>query len=167
MTNFLFFFCKLVKMTIETDRFHWLKSSDKNLKSHPKQFWKYVSQFRKKNADLLHLEINGILTNKPGDIAEASSKNFQLIYSSSYPGTSPFSNKSMEALSFASLSNLDVHSGTKRLPPIKSVGLHRIRTFGINSCSEIFVPILKFIFILAYLRILSQLVEARSYCTCF
>jgi hypothetical protein len=42
------YYRKLVKATAKTDGFRWLQSVDKNLKSHPKQFWKYVSQFRKK-----------------------------------------------------------------------------------------------------------------------
>jgi hypothetical protein len=51
------FYWKLVKTTIETDRFHWLKSINKHLKSHPKHFWKYVSQFRKNSTDLIHLDV--------------------------------------------------------------------------------------------------------------
>jgi hypothetical protein len=39
---------KLVKSTIKSDRSRWLKSIDENLKSHPQQFWKYVSQYREK-----------------------------------------------------------------------------------------------------------------------
>jgi hypothetical protein len=54
------FYRKLVKTTIKTEGFGWLKSVDENLKSHPKQFWKYVSQFRKKNTDLIEIEIDGI-----------------------------------------------------------------------------------------------------------
>jgi hypothetical protein len=34
-------------------------------KSRSEQFWKYISQFRKTNTDLMHLEINGVLINKP------------------------------------------------------------------------------------------------------
>jgi hypothetical protein len=39
-----FSFCrKLVKATIKSERIRWLKSIDDNLKSQPKQFWKYVA----------------------------------------------------------------------------------------------------------------------------
>jgi hypothetical protein len=41
------FHLKLVKATIKTGRFRWLKSADENIKPHPKQFWKYVPQFSK------------------------------------------------------------------------------------------------------------------------
>jgi hypothetical protein len=61
---------KSVKTTIKPDRVRCLKSADENLKCHPKQFWKYVSQFRKKNTDLLHHDMDG---NKPRDIAETFS----------------------------------------------------------------------------------------------
>jgi hypothetical protein len=36
------FYRKLVKRTIKSDRFRWLKSVDENLKFHPQQFWMYV-----------------------------------------------------------------------------------------------------------------------------
>jgi hypothetical protein len=39
-------------------------------------------------------EINGILINKPRDIAEAFSKRFKSVYSSSCPGTFAFINQS-------------------------------------------------------------------------
>jgi hypothetical protein len=50
------FYHKLVKETTKNNRFRWLKSVEENPKSHSKQFWKYVSQFRKINTDLIHLE---------------------------------------------------------------------------------------------------------------
>jgi hypothetical protein len=78
------YYRKLVKATVKTDRFRWLKSIDENLKSHPKQFWKYVSQFRRRT-DLVHLDVGCVVLNKPRDIAEAFSKHFQSVYSSSCP----------------------------------------------------------------------------------
>jgi hypothetical protein len=64
------FYRKLVTATIKP---HFV---NKNLKSHPKQFWEYESQFRKTNTGLIHFEINYIPIDKPRDIAEAFSKNF-------------------------------------------------------------------------------------------
>jgi hypothetical protein len=52
------FYHKLVKTTIKTENFRWLKSVDENLKFHPKQFWQYVSQFRKTNTGLKHRHSN-------------------------------------------------------------------------------------------------------------
>jgi hypothetical protein len=37
------FYRKLVKATIKSDRLRWLRSTDDNLKSQSKQFWKYVT----------------------------------------------------------------------------------------------------------------------------
>jgi hypothetical protein len=109
------FHCKLIKTTIKTDRFRWLKSVDENLKSHPKQFWKYVSQFRKRNTCLIYtyFEINDIPKSKPHDIAEALSKYFQSVYISCCSETFPFTNQSTEVLSSAPVSNSDVHNATK------------------------------------------------------
>jgi hypothetical protein len=44
------------------------------------------------------------------------------------------------------VSNSDVQNAVKRLRPLKSVGLDGIPSFVINDCSEIFVPVLRFIF---------------------
>jgi hypothetical protein len=140
------FYRKLVKTTIKTDRFRWLKSVDENLKSHPKQFWKYVSQFRKKNTDLIHLEISGTLINKPRDVGEAFATHFQSVYGSSCSGTFPFINQSTDVLPLAPISNSDVPNAIKRLRSTKSVGLDGISSFIIKGCSDIFVPVLKFIF---------------------
>jgi hypothetical protein len=67
------FYQKWVKTTINTDRSRWLKSINENLKSHPNQFWKSVSQFRENNTDVTHLDIDGVALNKPHDIADAFS----------------------------------------------------------------------------------------------
>jgi hypothetical protein len=49
----------------------------------------FLSQFRKKNTDLIHFDIDGVSLNKPRDIAETFSKHFQSVYSSSCSGTFP------------------------------------------------------------------------------
>jgi hypothetical protein len=41
------FYRNLAKATIKSDRFRWFKSVDDNLKSQPKEFWKYVTSYRK------------------------------------------------------------------------------------------------------------------------
>jgi hypothetical protein len=54
-------YSKLMKATVKSNSLEWLKCIDKNLKSHPKHFWKYVSQCRKKDADFRdHSEDQGI-----------------------------------------------------------------------------------------------------------
>jgi hypothetical protein len=75
----------------------------------------FFPKFRKTNAGLIHLEINGILLNKPPDIAEAFSKLFQSVCSSYFPGTFPSINQFKEVLSLAPISNPDVHITIKRL----------------------------------------------------
>jgi hypothetical protein len=140
------YYRKLVKAIAKTDRFRWLQSVDENLKSHPRQFWKYVSQFRKKSADLIHLDMDGVVLNEPRDIAEAFSKHFQSVYSSSCYGTSSSLNPDAENLHVAPVLNSDVQNAIKRLRPSKSVGLDGIPSFVIKGCCEIFVAVLRFIF---------------------
>jgi hypothetical protein len=76
----LSFYRKLVKTTIKSDRTRWLHSVDENLKSHPQQFWKYVSQYRKKHSDATNLDVYGVLLQNPRDIAEAFSEHFRSVY---------------------------------------------------------------------------------------
>jgi hypothetical protein len=53
----VFYYRKLVKMTSKTDRLLWLKSIDDNVKTKPKEFWKYVFEF-KKNDHITELRID-------------------------------------------------------------------------------------------------------------
>jgi hypothetical protein len=101
------YYRKLVKATVKADRFHWLQTVDENLKSHPKQFWKNVSQIRKKSADLTHLDMDGVVLNKPRDIAEALLSIWFIVSSSCY-GTSSSVNQRAENLHLAPVSNSDV-----------------------------------------------------------
>jgi hypothetical protein len=58
-----------------------------------------MSQFRKTNTDLMHLEIDGIIINNLRDFAEAFSKRFHPVYSNSCPGTFPFIDQCTKVLS--------------------------------------------------------------------
>jgi hypothetical protein len=52
----------------------------------------------------------------------------------------------------------------KRLGPTKSVEIDGVPSFVLKGCCEIFVPALKFVFILTYIsEYFSELVEAGSY----
>jgi hypothetical protein len=88
-----------------TDRSLWFKSVDDNLKSQPKQFWKYVSEIWKTNTGLIYLQISDILINKPCNIAEAFSKYFQSVCSNICSGIFSSINQCMESLSLAPTSN--------------------------------------------------------------
>jgi hypothetical protein len=52
----------------------------------------------------------------------------------------------MKVLFLAHVSNSDVHNTMKRLQPTKSVRLDGISSYVTKGCSEIVVPVLKFIF---------------------
>lgn len=155
------FYRKLVKSTLKSDRSRWLNSVDENLKSHPQQFWKYVSQYRKKNSDATHLNIDGVLLHNPLDIAESFSEHFRSVYNSSSPcpGTFTTVNYCADILPIASISASEVQNAIKRLRPTKSVGLDGIPSFIIKGCAEILIPVLQFIFNLS----LSQNVFPKSW----
>jgi hypothetical protein len=51
-------FRELVKVTIKSDRQRCLKSVDDSLKSQPKQFWKYVSNFERKDNTFIHIKVD-------------------------------------------------------------------------------------------------------------
>jgi hypothetical protein len=59
--------------------------------------------------------MDGVVLNKPRDIAEAFSKHFQSVYSSSCYGTSSSVNQCAEILHLAPISNSDVQNAIKRL----------------------------------------------------
>jgi hypothetical protein len=90
--------------------------------------------------------MDGVVLNKPRDIAEAFSKHFQSVYSSACYGTSSSVNQGAENLRLAPVFNYDVQKAIKRQRPSKSVGLDGIPSFVVKSCCEIFVPVLRFIF---------------------
>jgi hypothetical protein len=79
-------------------------------------------------------------------VPEAFSEYFQSISSSYSSGTFSSVNQRTEMLSLVLVSNSDVQNAIKRLRPSKSVGLDGIPCFVIKGCSEMFVPVLRFIF---------------------
>jgi hypothetical protein len=66
------------------------ESTDDNLKSRPKQFWKYLFQLKETNTDFIDVKINGAVLNNPRDMSGFFSRTivvlswnlpfYQLIY---------------------------------------------------------------------------------------
>jgi hypothetical protein len=83
------FYRKLVKATIKSDRLRRLKSIDGNLKSQPKQFWKYVASFRKKNSASLQVQVDNKHLIEPCDVDDEFSKHFQSVYNNLCPVVFP------------------------------------------------------------------------------
>jgi hypothetical protein len=104
-----------------------LKSLDENLKSKPKQFWKYVATFRKIKCNFIRLEVDVKHLIKHYDVADEFSKHFQSVYNIPCPIAFPKLLSSSEFL------------------PLVSV-VDNIPGFTIKSCMDIFVPIRKHIF---------------------
>jgi hypothetical protein len=109
-------------------------------------FYRRYKKYKTGCADSIHLDMDDVVLNKPRDIAEAFSKHFHSIYSSSCYGTSPSVNQGAENLRLAPVFNSDVQNAIERLRPSKSVGIDEIPSFVIKGCCEIFVPALRFIF---------------------
>lgn len=137
---------RLVKATIKSDKLQWLKSIDNNLKTNPVHFWKYVSSFRKSDNNSVDLEVNGHHLSQPREDAEAFANYFKSVFNNPYLRDSSTSFQSSDSLSLAPVSDSDVFKAIKRLRPSKSVGIDNIPAFIIKGCSDIFVPVLKFIF---------------------
>jgi hypothetical protein len=51
------YYHKLVKTAIKTDRLLWLKSVEDNLKTKPRDLWKYVSEIKKNGQVFTQLKI--------------------------------------------------------------------------------------------------------------
>jgi hypothetical protein len=87
-----------VKATIKSDRLRWLNSIDDNLKSQPKQFWKYVASDTKRNSTFIQLEVDGTHLAGPYKVADAFAKHFQSIYNTPCTGVFPSISQSSEFL---------------------------------------------------------------------
>jgi hypothetical protein len=104
------FYRKRVKATMKTDRLRWLESIDANLKSQPKQFWKYLAFFRKKSSTSIQLVVDGTRLVDPCEVADAFANHFQLIYEYNNPssGISPSLSSSSELLTLSPISDSDI-----------------------------------------------------------
>jgi hypothetical protein len=109
----------------------------------PKQLWKYVASFRKRNSNSIQLEVDGKHLIKPNDVADEFSKHFQSVYDNPCPFVFPALLSSSEYLTSTSVSDSDVIKAIKRLRPYTSLGHHDIGVFIIKGCTDIFIPILK------------------------
>jgi hypothetical protein len=69
-------YCKLVKTTIKTDKLHWLKSSDDNLKTKHTNFWKYVSKFKNSEHVVTQHKIGENKITQPQCIVEVFANHF-------------------------------------------------------------------------------------------
>jgi hypothetical protein len=78
-----------------------------------------MSQFRKKNADFIHLDTDCVILNRHRDIAEIFSKHFQSVYSSSFSGTYSSVNQCTGILFPVPISNSDVRNTIKPAATIK------------------------------------------------
>jgi hypothetical protein len=116
-------FRKLVKITIKTDRRRWLKSVDDSLKTHPQHFWKYVSNFNRKDNSFIQLKIYDQFFTDPKHIVDEFATYFESIFNTSCLSVNPSDTVTSDFLPTAPISAAEVSKATKRLRPSKCVGL--------------------------------------------
>jgi hypothetical protein len=72
----LSYYHERVEITIKSYRLYWLKSVDDNLKTKPKDLWKYISEFRTNDHVVTQLKIGENLIIQPQCIIEAFCESF-------------------------------------------------------------------------------------------
>jgi hypothetical protein len=146
--HYLYFahFCKLVKVTIKTDRRRWLKSVDDSLKTHPQHFCKYVSNFKRKDNSFIQLKIDDQFVTDPKHTADEFATNFESIFNASCVSVNPSGTFTSDFLPTAPISAAEISKAMKRLRPSKCVGLDGIPSSVMKGCSEIFTALLTYVF---------------------
>jgi hypothetical protein len=85
-----------------------LLSIDKNLKSLPQHFWKYISNFRKHRSCSIQLEVHGAHLVQPNAVADAFAKLFRSLYNSHCSKDFPRLPQSSEFVFLAPISDGDL-----------------------------------------------------------
>jgi hypothetical protein len=138
-------FRKLVKITIKTDSRRWLKSVYDSLKTHPQHFWKYVSNFKRKDNSFIQLKFDDQFVTDPKHIADEFSTYFKSIFNTFCMSVNPTDTVTSDSLPTVPISAAEVSKVIKRLRPSKCVGLDGIPSLVIKGCSDIFTPLLAYI----------------------
>jgi hypothetical protein len=131
-----------------------VKTIDNNLRTQPKNSWKYISKFKTNDLSVAQIEIGNKIIAEPRLIADAFADHFSSIFNSSSsvhaPNNSDFT--SSDFLNIPYISDSDVEIAISRLRLTKCVGPDEIPNFIIKDCSEIFTPLLRRIFNLTVLN---------------
>jgi hypothetical protein len=149
-TVFFSYYRDLVKTAIKTDRLRWLKSINVKLKTKPKDFWKYVSKFKKNDHVVTQFKIGENVITQPQcpriveDFAEHLPFFFNSPSSAVIPNNARFTSSGF--LNVPSISDSDFKQELRSLKPSKCVGPDEIPSFIIKDCSEIFAPLLSHVF---------------------
>jgi hypothetical protein len=140
--SYFAYYRKLVKVTVKSDRQHWLKFVDDSLRNSPRHFCKCVSNFKRKNNSFIQLRVDNQYVTDPILIADAFGNHFTSTFSANYKSfiTSYFI--ASDFLPTAPISAAEVSKAIKRLRPSKCVGLDGIPSFIIKGCSDVFIPLL-------------------------
>lgn len=70
----------MLESTIKQDRLRWLKPVDDNLRTPPKQFWKYFAKFKNNEHTAAQIKTGHNFITEPQLIAEASAHYFPSVF---------------------------------------------------------------------------------------
>jgi hypothetical protein len=140
--SYFAFYRKLVKFTIKSDRQHWLKFIDDSVRNNLHHFWKYVSNFKRKDNSFIQLKVDNQYVTDPKLIADAFANHFASTFNTNYQSIIPSDIIASDVLPTAPISAAEASKAIKRLRPYKCVGLDAIPSFIIKGCSDVFVPLL-------------------------
>jgi hypothetical protein len=107
-------------------------------------FWKYVSSFTKSDKNSIELEVDGNHLSQPYEAAEAFAVYIKSVFNNPHLRDSSTASRSW-FLIFSICLRLRRAKAIKRLRPSKFVG-RDIPAFIINGSSDIFIPVLTFLF---------------------
>jgi hypothetical protein len=120
---------------------------DSNLRTQPKQFWKFVSKFKNNYHTVTQIKSGYNFITEPQLIAEAFADHIRSTFNSSSATQvhyNPVETTTSDLLNVPFVFDSDVRRTIRCLKSTKSVGPDDIPSFIIKGCSEIFV--LKHIF---------------------
>jgi hypothetical protein len=78
------FYRKLVKASIKCDRQEWLRFLDASFRNNPHHFWKYVSNFKRKDNSFIQLKIENQYVTDPKLTADAFAKYSESTFNANY-----------------------------------------------------------------------------------
>jgi hypothetical protein len=122
--NYLHFalYRKLIKAIIKSDRQQWLQFIDYSLRNNPHHFWKYVSNFKRKDNSFIQLKFENQYVTDPKLIADAFAKHFASTFNTNYQSITPSNLRASDFLLTAPISAAEVSRAIRRLRPSKCVG---------------------------------------------
>jgi hypothetical protein len=121
----------------------YVENVEKEMKSEPQKFWKYVNTKRKDNSAATTLQYGEKNYSENGDIANVFAEYFSSVYSSKYLNAQNTSHKKEVSndnmIVIKSLTQSDVEAAMRELKPKRGMGPDGIPPYVYKACREILV----------------------------